>query len=87
MGSEQDIRRDIEIILRKVILSGDYSLWTIGVTDDPARRRAEHGDPPKWQHWEADTKTTAINIERYFLEKGMESAGGGPGSSDYVYIF
>jgi len=28
-----------------------YSTWTIGVTDDPDRRRREHGNPSVWYHW------------------------------------
>ena len=23
--------------------------WYVGLTDDPARRRVEHGNPPDWQ--------------------------------------
>ena len=39
MASETTIKAKIEA---KV---GTYSIWTIGVTDDPDRRRTEHGNP------------------------------------------
>lgn len=82
MASESAIKSAIE-----GIVGGKYSIWTIGVTDDPARRRGEHGNPPSWRHWDADTETAARNVERYFLDKGMKGAPGGAGRADYVYIF
>lgn len=24
--------------------------WYVGLTDEPKRRRADHGNPPDWQH-------------------------------------
>ena len=68
----------------------DYSIWTIGVTDDPARRKDEHGqkhDVQHWKQWKADNETAARNVEEYFLGKGMKGGSGGPGTADYVYIF
>lgn len=65
----------------------DYSLWTIGITDDPDRRREEHDDPKYWMQWRADTETIARNVEKYFLEKDMNGAPGGGESPNYVYIF
>jgi hypothetical protein len=26
----------------------EYSIWTIGITNDAERRRGEHGDPQYW---------------------------------------
>ena len=64
-----------------------YSIWTIGVTDDPDRRKIEHGDPKYWMQWRADTETIARNVEKYFIEKGMNGATGGGEHPNYVYIF
>ena len=61
--------------------------WTIGVTDDPERRKTEHNNPEYWKQWNADSETAARNVEKHFLEKGMEGGGGGGGNADYVYIF
>ena len=69
------------------IVGGTYSIWTIGVTDNPTRRRGEHGNPNTWHQWDADTETIARDVERYFKEKGMKGDIGGGGSADYVYIF
>jgi len=82
MVSESSIKLAIERIA-----GGGYSAWTIGVTDNPARRRIEHGNPSTWLQWDADTETVARNVERYFLDKGMKGAPGGAGRADYVYIF
>jgi hypothetical protein len=69
----------------------DYKLWTIGITDDPERRRAEHDnvhDNTKyWKHWKADTENIARNVEKYFLAKGMKGSTGGGEHPTYVYIF
>ena len=64
-----------------------YSLWTVGVTDAPSRRKTEHGTPKHWMQWKADSETAARNVEKYFLDKGMKGGSGGGGTADYVYIF
>lgn len=81
MASESAIKAAIEQIV------SSYSNWTIGVTDDPNRRKGEHGNPNHWHQWNADTEQAARNVESYFLAKHMKGGGGGPGRADYVYIF
>ncbi len=81
MASESAIKAAIE----KIVTT--YSLWTIGVTDDPVRRKSEHGNPQYWHQWDADTETAARNVEKHFLDKDMKGSGGGLGRADYVYIF
>ncbi len=81
MASESAIKAAIENIVTT------YSAWTIGVTDDPVRRKGEHGNPQYWHQWDADTETAARNVEKYFLDKGMKGGGGGLGRADFVYIF
>lgn len=68
----------------------DYSLWTIGVTDDEDTRKTQHGadhDVQYWLAWSADNETAARNVERHFLAKGMKGGPGGGGTANYVYIF
>ncbi len=81
MASEATIKAAIEKIVSY------YRAWTIGVTDDPDRRRREHGNPKSWYHWDADSEQIARNVEAYFIEKGMKGDTGGGGKADYVYIF
>lgn len=81
MASESAIKDAIEETVTH------YSVWTIGVTDDPDRRRGEHGNPNVWYHWDADSEQVARNVEAYFIDKGMKGATGGGGRADYVYIF
>ena len=81
MASEAAIKAAIEGIVNH------YPSWTIGVTDDPARRRIEHGNPAGWRQWDADSETIARNVESYFLPIGMKGGTGGGGIADYVYIF
>lgn len=64
-----------------------YSVWTIGITDWPDRRKGEHGNPAAWYQWDAVTETSARKIEKYFIEKGMGGATGGGISPNYIYIF
>ncbi len=81
MASEATIKAAIENLV------SNYSVWTIGVTDDPPRRKREHGNPTAWYQWDADTEQAARNVEKHFLDKGMKGSGGGLGRADYVYIF
>ena len=64
-----------------------YSIWTIGITDDPARRKEEHGNPKYWMRWKADTEAIARKVEKYFIAKGMKGATGGGEHPNHVYIF
>lgn len=81
MASETAIKSGIERVV------SSYSAWTIGVTDDPVRRKTEHGSPQNWYQWDADTERIARDVEAYFIAKGMKGGTGGPGRADYVYIF
>ena len=69
-------------------------LWTIGITNDPERRKKEHTQDGKdtkyWEMWKADSKNVAETVESHFIDKGMK--GGSGGNVDgvqtvYVYIF
>ena len=48
------IEADIERIVNRL-----YSPWTIGVTDNPNRRKTEHDNPTYWHQWDADTEQAA----------------------------
>lgn len=70
----------------------DYTMWTIGVTDDPNTRKDQHKSNSKnvdfWTQWNADNEKDARDIEEFYLKKKkMKGGGGGPGTADYVYIF
>ena len=78
---EEEIKEAIEKIV------SNYKVWTIGITDNPDRRKKEHGNPKHWHQWRADTEAIARNVEKYFIAKGMKGAGGGGDTPNYVYIF
>lgn len=78
---EQEIISAIEIHVTH------YSVWTIGITDDPERRRSEQGNPKYWYQWRADTEGIARRVEKYFINKGAKGASGGGDHLNYVYIF
>lgn len=70
------------------------SIWTIGITNDPERRRKEHEQDGKntkyWHDWKADNVSVARDVERHFKNKGMDGGlGGDPDDTKpvYVYIF
>ncbi len=81
MASAPEIKAAIERLVER------YSAWTIGVTDDPAGRKTQHGNPGSWRQWNADSETAARDVEKHFLDKGMNGGTGGGGKADYVYIF
>ena len=88
---------DKKSIIRAIILrvesakTKNYSIWTIGITQSHQQRKKEHGNPPYWQMWRADTLKDAQEMESYFInEKGMKGGTGGdlePQYITYVYIF
>lgn len=80
--TEQEIKAKIE-----GHINGNYPSWTIGVTDNPDRRKQQHNNPPDWHYWNASTEDEARRIEKYFVDKGCKGSGGGGGTADYVYIF
>lgn len=71
--------------------STSYSIWTIGITNDPERRKNEHENEGKnvkyWSHWTADSESIARKVEQHFLDKGMKGGGGGGENPRYVYVF
>ena len=85
--SESDLKAAIE---RKRGTTS-YDIWTIGITNDPERRKNEHKNEGRsvthWSHWKANSETIARNVEKYFLDKGMKGGGGGGENPRYVYVF
>lgn len=82
MASEKTIIRQIE---KTVGLR--YTDWRIGITDDPAQRKAALGNPLNWLHWHADSNLAAQNVMSYFVQKGMKRSGVANKTATYVYIF
>lgn len=85
----------IEAVEKKIMAAQvkKYTLWTIGISNDPEQRKAEHNNPRFWEHWKADSETIARNVEKHFIDKGMKGRKGGEGTEGggdhpaYVYIF
>lgn len=84
--NEDEIIQEIENKVNST-KTKDYTIWTIGITDDTERRRKEHDNPKYWQDWKADTEGIARNVEKHFLDKGMKGDTGGGDTPNYVYIF
>ena len=54
--------------------------WYVGLTDDPARRRSEHGNPLDWQQTTFATETEARAWEaKYVGQPGYQGGAGGSG--------
>ena len=54
--------------------------WYVGLTDDPARRRIEHGNPPDWQQTATpfNTEAEARAWEQSYTSKtGYQGGAGG----------
>jgi len=88
--------KEIEIInsIEQKVMSFNpkkYSVWTIGITNNPDERRAKHDAENKntkyWMYWAADNETIARNVEKHFLDKGVQGGAGGGENPTYVYIF
>jgi hypothetical protein len=77
-----------------LVAAKDYTVWQIGITNDPGERLKEWGKTKNvsaWRQWTADSLSDAQAIERYFInDKKMKGGTGGStsaGSTVYVYIF
>ncbi len=79
----------IEAIDKRVMKAKkkDYSIWTIGITNNPERRKEEHENPKYWMDWKADGEQDTRSIEKHFLDKGMKGDTGGGENPTFVYIF
>jgi hypothetical protein len=54
--------------------------WYVGLTDDPNRRRAEHGNPPDWQQTAFNAEEDARTWEASYVGKpGYLGDTGGAG--------
>ena len=84
--SESELKAEIEEYRKKYT----YASWTIGITNDPKRRKEEHKNDGKsvglWKDWKANSEQIARNVEKYFQDKGMKGGGGGDNPT-FVYVF
>ena len=82
---------EIKQAIQQKIGQTKYDIWTIGITDDPHRRKFEHDnkrqDTNYWKDWKADTEAIARNLEKHFIDNGMKGGTGGGEDPTYVYIF
>ena len=54
--------------------------WYVGLTDDPDRRRQEHGNPTDWEQTQFSTEVKARAWEKKYVGKpGYEGDTGGAG--------
>ena len=57
--------------------------WYVGLTDDPDRRKVEHGNPSDWQQTKFTSETAARAWEQSYVTKpGYQ---GGPGGTGWRY--
>ena len=86
--TEAGLIRSIERRVIEIAREGTgYERWTVGITDDPGRSKAEQGNPLGWRSWRADSEPTARRVEQGFRDKGMKGSPGGGAAPIYVYIF
>ena len=57
--------------------------WYVGLTDDPERRRTEHGNPPDWRHVGFTDEATARAWEAKYV--ALAGYQGGPGGAGWRY--
>ena len=69
------------------IVSGNYTRWVIGITDDPDRRKEEHKNPAIWFQWQANSELDARYVDVYFRSRGMWGFPDGGDNPTDVYIF
>jgi hypothetical protein len=90
MGSIPNSTLVAEINLYISRNGGNLKVWTIGITDDPARRLKEHqadGAVVSWKPWPTESELAARHIEQVFINCGAKGGGGGNTTGKFVYVF
>ena len=82
----------IKIAIKKFVrensfLFSVYSNWYVGISGSPATRKVQHGNPDIWRSWKANSVKDARDIEKYFLDEGMDGDTGGGTNPNYVYVY
>ena len=87
--NKSDIVSEIEYRVSRS-KNSDYAGTTVGITDKPKTRKDKHANDGKsvqyWKDWSASEKD-GLEIEEYFLAKGMKGDKGSGEFAGYVYIF
>ena len=68
MTSVEDIKAAIETYVK-----GKYTLWMIGLTNNPREARRRNGNPLTWFQWEI-SENLGLGIVNYCQKKGMTLA-------------
>lgn len=68
-------------------VSEKYPDWKIGITNEPATRRAQLGNPLSWLQWRAASEDCALFILTHFLHAGLRNAGEKSEPGEHVFIF
>jgi hypothetical protein len=67
-------------IVTKVGFFRDWSVWRVGITNDPLKRKREWSATSYvnwWSDWLAESYADACEIERTFIRHGMDGGTGG----------
>lgn len=57
--------------------------YYVGLTDDPVRRKGEHGNPSEWQQTPFNSESAARAWEQSYVTKSGYK--GGPGGAGWRY--
>lgn len=94
MARKRRITRNIKrFVSQYSMLWADHSNWYVGITNEVPRRKATHqrrlGKELEVFHaWQARSAREAADIEKRFLDRGMQGSGGGwRKDSVYVYVY
>jgi len=75
------------ILLIEGIIKGNYSTWTIGITDNPEAKRKERGDPREWYVWEANSEEIAMDMLEMFIQKGCKRVIGKQTIGKFIFLY
>ncbi len=82
MASKKTIVQQIEHSIQD-----EHGAWSIGVTPDPAARKAGLGNPLSWLQWQADSEDAASDILNDLVQSGVNRSGPAGQTGTFVYIF
>jgi hypothetical protein len=89
MSSKQYIKKAVKFHQEKCIPTSLNRNWVIGLTNDDIRRYGEHKtqikhSPRYWRCWLCNSYEDALELEKYFFDKGYNVGLGGTAQNSLI---
>ncbi len=89
MSSKQYVKKAVKSHQQKCVPISPNRNWVIGLTNDALRRYNEHKtllghNPRHWRYWLCNSYKDALELEKYFFDKGYNVGLGGTAPNSLI---